>query len=303
MRLILTLLSLLLYTTLYAQDTYYYDVHWQRVNERDQWTYRRVVEEESDSIYVVNEYYNTGSMYSTGRYLNCPKAKYMKDFRATVFRTGTFTYYYRNGKKMKEGNYTLGIKDGVWERYFEDGSLWERYTKVMGRLYDGTLYHENGKRKETLRVVLIDGELTTIHSKYNKFGERTNKTRTKADTTVKTLYKDVLGAGYMASYTSPNPAYNVDAFIERILKYPRKARVSGQRGDVFISFLVDKQGYITDIEPTYYHSSTLLKLCSIDAIQKMPPWKPGKRDGKPVEVKITVPMRFYSYYYDHMWTY
>jgi len=80
-------------------------------------------------------------------------------------------------------------------------------------------------------------------------------------------------------------------FLEQNIKYPPMARESGVTGRVFIKFVVNKDGKISDI--------TLLRGigagCDEEAIRvvkKMPTWKPGKQNGMPVPVWFTLPINF-----------
>lgn len=80
-------------------------------------------------------------------------------------------------------------------------------------------------------------------------------------------------------------------FLEQNIKYPPMARESGVTGRVFIKFVVNKDGKISDI--------ALLRGigagCDEEAIRvvkKMPAWKPGKQNGMPVPVWFTLPINF-----------
>jgi protein TonB len=65
----------------------------------------------------------------------------------------------------------------------------------------------------------------------------------------------------------------------------------GVDGKVFIQFVVDKEGRISDV--------TIIKSLSQDCdkealrlIQLMPPWKPGKQNGRAVKSKFVLPLTF-----------
>jgi protein TonB len=92
----------------------------------------------------------------------------------------------------------------------------------------------------------------------------------------------------------PSPVGGYSAFYEYIgkkLKYPAQARRMGIEGKVFIEFIVDKDGSITEV--------TVMKGigggCDEEAlrvIKAAPKWKPGKQRGQPVKVKMVVPITF-----------
>lgn len=80
-------------------------------------------------------------------------------------------------------------------------------------------------------------------------------------------------------------------FISKNVKYPEDAVKKKVEGKVFVTFVVDTDGKITDV-------SLLRKVFpSLDAeairvISAMPNWIPGKQKGQVVRVKYTVPLIF-----------
>ena len=80
-------------------------------------------------------------------------------------------------------------------------------------------------------------------------------------------------------------------FISKNVKYPEDAVKKKVEGKVFVTFVVDTDGKITDV-------SLLRKVFpSLDAeavrvISGMPRWKPGEQKGQKVRVKYTVPLTF-----------
>ena len=80
-------------------------------------------------------------------------------------------------------------------------------------------------------------------------------------------------------------------FISKNVKYPDDAVKKKVEGKVFVTFVVDTDGKITDV-------SLMRKVFpSLDAeairvISAMPNWIPGKQKGQVVRVKYTVPIMF-----------
>ena len=80
-------------------------------------------------------------------------------------------------------------------------------------------------------------------------------------------------------------------FISKNVKYPEDAVKKKVEGKVFVTFVVDTDGKITDV-------SLLRKVFpSLDAeairvISAMPNWIPGRQKGQAVRVKYTVPIMF-----------
>jgi len=92
----------------------------------------------------------------------------------------------------------------------------------------------------------------------------------------------------------PQPVGGFEAFytyVGKNLKYPRQAQWSNIQGRVYIAFVVEKDGSLTDIK-------TLKGIgggCDEEAcriIANAPKWIPGKQRGRPVRVKMVIPILF-----------
>ena len=80
-------------------------------------------------------------------------------------------------------------------------------------------------------------------------------------------------------------------FIASNVKYPEEAKKKKISGKVFVSFVVDKKGVVTDARVVRTINDALDKE-ALRVINLMAKWKPGKMDGKPVDVQFTVPILF-----------
>lgn len=80
-------------------------------------------------------------------------------------------------------------------------------------------------------------------------------------------------------------------FIGKNMKYPAQARRMGVEGSVFVSFVVDKEGNISDPQVIKGISADCDKE-AIRVVKAMPPWKPGKQNGKPVKSRFVLPIKF-----------
>ncbi|MCT4580112.1 MAG: energy transducer TonB, partial [Flavobacteriales bacterium] len=84
-------------------------------------------------------------------------------------------------------------------------------------------------------------------------------------------------------------------FLATETKYPPQAIDNNIQGRAFISFTVEKDGSITDVQSAAPPGKEVHKLLVKEAkrvVSSMPKWKPGKQRGKPVRVKYTVPVNF-----------
>jgi protein TonB len=80
-------------------------------------------------------------------------------------------------------------------------------------------------------------------------------------------------------------------FLSKNIKYPATARRMEMQGSVFISFVINADGTIGDIE-TLKGVFADLDVEAMRVIGKMPLWKPGKQNGKAVRVKFVLPVKF-----------
>jgi protein TonB len=75
------------------------------------------------------------------------------------------------------------------------------------------------------------------------------------------------------------------------IKYPEEAKKDGIQGKVLVQFIVDKDGKITD--PKVIHG--IGHDCDAEAlrvVKLLKPFKPGMEEGKPVNVKMVLPIMF-----------
>jgi periplasmic protein TonB len=84
---------------------------------------------------------------------------------------------------------------------------------------------------------------------------------------------------------------NMNQFISDNLRYPSLAIEKGTAGVVYVSFVVERDGSVTDVQ--------LLRGigdgCEQEAmrvVKAMPKWKPGKNHGEPVRVLFNLPVKF-----------
>jgi len=81
------------------------------------------------------------------------------------------------------------------------------------------------------------------------------------------------------------------SYLAANIKYPEMAKRAGIEGRVIAQFIVGKNGEISGI--------TIVKSVSADCdeeairvLKSMPAWKPGRQNGLPVSVKMSVPINF-----------
>jgi protein TonB len=80
-------------------------------------------------------------------------------------------------------------------------------------------------------------------------------------------------------------------FLGKNLKYPKSASNSGIEGKVFLKFIVEKDGSVTDIK-VLRGIGFGCDEAAIHAVKQMPSWNPGKQNGQAVRVYFTIPINF-----------
>jgi TonB family protein len=80
-------------------------------------------------------------------------------------------------------------------------------------------------------------------------------------------------------------------FIRSNLRYPAEARQQGIEGTVYTSFIVEKDGSVTDVK-TIRSLNTATDAEAARVIQAFPKWIPGKQSGEIVRVKFVLPIKY-----------
>jgi periplasmic protein TonB len=100
----------------------------------------------------------------------------------------------------------------------------------------------------------------------------------------------------IVNFAEQNPEYpggmkEMGKFLSKNIRYPSIARKNNKGGKVIVSFVVNTNGSIQDVN--------ILKGvgygCDEEAkrvVQKMPAWKPGRQGNSPVRVRYTLPIVF-----------
>jgi protein TonB len=80
-------------------------------------------------------------------------------------------------------------------------------------------------------------------------------------------------------------------YVSKNLKYPPKAARMGIEGRVFVEFIVERDGSLTDINV----AKGIGGGCDEEAVRviaEAPNWSPGKQRGRAVRVRMIMPIVF-----------
>lgn len=80
-------------------------------------------------------------------------------------------------------------------------------------------------------------------------------------------------------------------YLARNVHYPEIARINGVEGRVFVQFVVNKSGEITQVSILRGVNASLDRE-ALRVVSAMPLWKPGRQNNQPVSVSFTVPINF-----------
>ncbi|MFN3917481.1 MAG: energy transducer TonB [Flavobacteriales bacterium] len=80
-------------------------------------------------------------------------------------------------------------------------------------------------------------------------------------------------------------------YLSENMKFPKKMQEMGASDRVLVSFVIDKNGEISEVNAVAgkYQES---KNEAIRVVSKMPKWKPAKVKNQPVKVRYTIPVSF-----------
>jgi protein TonB len=80
-------------------------------------------------------------------------------------------------------------------------------------------------------------------------------------------------------------------FLMENIIYPLEAREKGYQGTVYLTFVVEPDGRITNLQMLKgVHPS--IDAEAVRVVKLMPNWEPGKQRSKPVRVQYNMPIKF-----------
>ena len=92
----------------------------------------------------------------------------------------------------------------------------------------------------------------------------------------------------------PVPHGGIGAFYKYVtenLKYPLSAREKGIEGKVFVQFVVNDFGEITEVEAIKGIGGGC-DAAAVEVVKNSAPWQPGRQGGEAVKVRMVIPISF-----------
>ncbi len=285
------------------------------VTVRDSADYYRIVTEpdSGSALFNVAEYYKNGTKRLIGK---------SKNSEHPLFE-GPCETFYKSGGRYCTCTYRDGARVGDEYFFFPNGKTYlvltfpadnNRYNEgkdvsLIKANYDslGTALVENGNGyckslDETFKEVVEEGNIK--NGKHDGLWKGYYK-KTKLGFTEN--YKDgelisgtaTFGDGSSATYTKtrglpPEFKGGLEAFSKYLgknISYPKIDRENNIHGTVVLSFVVEKDGKLTDVK-VFRSVSPTIDAEAVRVIEKCPPWVPGTQFGRPVRVSYSVPVNF-----------
>jgi TonB family protein len=181
-------------------------------------------------------------------------------------RNGTLEAY-QNGEIVQKGNFVSGFKSGDWLQV--DDSM-----NVNHHVYRRNDFSETDKDPE---IGFAYGSIELVFF-------------SSIETSDVDLQKEVsLEPATEAKF--PGGEGSVNHFISTNVVYPLDAIDLDAQGKVFVSFVVEKNGRVSDVKIIKGAYSSLNREAK-RVVRSMPYWIPGTLDGEPIRTRCTVPIIF-----------
>ena len=193
---------------------------------------------------------------------------------------------------------TLSDKEGVFSISAEEGSVLG--VSYVGRRFQELTVSKNMKGKELVialeRKNVNVGEVVVVGYGEPKVMEVSN-VKAQEGTVAASKASKTSDNGDIFVVVEDMPSYpggmeECMRFLARNLKYPVEAQKAGTQGRVILSFIVNKDGSISNVE-VMRSVSKELDAEAVRVVQSMPKWKPGKQRGQAVDVRFTMPVTFH----------
>lgn len=89
----------------------------------------------------------------------------------------------------------------------------------------------------------------------------------------------------------PGGNEKIAEYLSKNIKYPVIAQENGIQGRVFVNFIINQKGEVTNVKVARPFDPNLDKE-AVRVVENMPKWNPGKQRGKAVKVSYNLPINF-----------
>lgn len=182
--------------------------------------------------------------------------------------------------------------------YYSDGSHKKDYlrtvylivTEINGKylISDYEVVEDNNQEdeQETKETEMPSEEKESQVKKEIEFKPQVTEEREVTKAEDRNIYDNV---DQMPSF--PNGQRAMMSWVNSNLRYPAVAAENGVQGTVVCSFVVERDGSITNVQVKQGIDPSLNKE-AVRVLNQMPRWTPGRNNGSSVRVRCTVPVNF-----------
>ena len=299
------------------QNVYFIKNSGEHVDVKDSADYIRIVSEpdSGSTLYNVKEYYKNGKRKLIGKSSTIDP----------ITLEGQAASFYLSGKRNEVCNYEKGQYVGDYFKYYPNGVLYIQKQYKSLPVKQGTTPYTTelviANNDSTGKQLVVDGSgqyvgysndfKDVIETGQIKAGVRDgqwqgNNGYKKNLISYTEEYRDgkfVSGqsvdasnkvVNYVVEAVEPVPKGGMQAFYQYLgnnIQYPYEARKNNVQGKVFIRFVVEKDGTITDAKILLSPNSEL-GAEALRVVSESPKWIPGLQYGRLVRVQYTVPVNF-----------
>jgi TonB family protein len=97
------------------------------------------------------------------------------------------------------------------------------------------------------------------------------------------------------TFAEEMPKYNGDLYedLAKYIVYPEQEKNFGVECMLYVTFVVNKDGYVSDIDVLRpCEESDNFGISAVNAVKNLGKFEPAKMNGNPVSLKMTIPVRF-----------
>ncbi|MEM7102739.1 MAG: TonB family protein [Bacteroidota bacterium] len=229
-----------------------------------------------------------------------------KDIELSIL-DGPYLELYDDGSVWKKGQFFNNATSGVWEFHYPFAGEVQSGEFLDGKKEGSWIRKDSLDRTMRTSSYLagqLEGELTV----FDKEGNVAYKEFYEADELVKTEIQDSLiykdnrpGAVVLPAMPACKDLtgkarescreYEYMKYVYGKIKYPNRAVKENIEGTAIVSFLVEKDGSLSNFTVLRGICKDIEKEC-MRVIKSSPTWIPGQQDGELVRVRYNMPIKF-----------
>ncbi|MBN2744643.1 MAG: TonB family protein [Marinilabiliaceae bacterium] len=253
-------------------------------------TIREVGLPENGRCYL-KEYDNQGVLVCEGQTNDAQWAMKYKN----VFKTGQWITYTPDGKKSSKHIYSDKAPEELSKLTPQERNL--KLEHQNGLLINQVSYYPDGQIEDSIAITYANKKQCKHIVSYHRNGQLQRDEISENLKTIKGVCYDTTGAEceffpFEVMPEFPGGERALLQFVTSSMQYPVEAAKAKIEGRVFVRFIVDEKGEVTDAHIAKSSPNHSLNMEALRVVRAMPAWSPGKIKGKPVPVKFTLPVNF-----------